>query len=61
MFFFLSFLFSGDEEGGTNPTRVKGGGVGASGSEEVVGKGGRRVNTMQKMCTHVYKCKNDTC
>jgi hypothetical protein len=23
----------------------------------VVVKGGRRVNMVQKMCTHVYKCK----
>jgi hypothetical protein len=26
-----------------------------------MGKGGRRVNTVQKISTHVYKCKNDTC
>jgi hypothetical protein len=29
--------------------------------EEVLGKGSRMVNVVQKMCTHVYKCKNDTC
>jgi hypothetical protein len=35
-------------------------GVGSSGKEEVAGKGGRRVNIVQKMCTHVCKCKNET-
>jgi hypothetical protein len=28
---------------------------------EVARKVGRRVNTVQKMCTYVFKCKNDTC
>jgi hypothetical protein len=28
---------------------------------DVAGKGGRRMNTVQKMCTHVCKCKNDNC
>jgi hypothetical protein len=28
---------------------------------EVAGKGGRRVNTVQKLCTPECKCKNDTC
>jgi hypothetical protein len=27
----------------------------------VAGKGDRRVNTVQTLCTHVCKCKNDTC
>jgi hypothetical protein len=27
---------------------------------EVAGKEGRRVNMVQKMCTHAYKYKNDT-
>jgi hypothetical protein len=35
--------------------------VGTSGLEENVGKGYRRVNMVQKMCTHVCKWKNDTC
>jgi hypothetical protein len=26
-----------------------------------VGEWGRRVNTVQKLCTHVSKCKNDNC
>jgi hypothetical protein len=34
--------------------------AGTSGRGEVLGKGGRRANTVQKMCTHVNKCKNDT-
>jgi SH3-like domain-containing protein len=34
---------------------------GTSERKEEVGKGGRRVNTVQKMCTHVSKCNNDTC
>jgi hypothetical protein len=25
------------------------------------GKGGRRMNMVQKMCTHICKCKNGTC
>jgi hypothetical protein len=36
-------------------------GEGVSGRGEVVGKGGKRVNTMQKMYTHLCKYKNDTC
>jgi hypothetical protein len=32
-----------------------------SGRGEVVGKGDRRVNIVQKLCTHLYKYKNDTC
>jgi hypothetical protein len=27
----------------------------------MTGKGGRRVNTMQKLCAHMNKCKNDSC
>jgi hypothetical protein len=27
----------------------------------VVGKGGMKVNMVQKLCTYVCKCKNDTC
>jgi hypothetical protein len=32
-----------------------------SGRGKVVGKWGRRVNTVQKLCTHSCKCNNDTC
>jgi hypothetical protein len=34
--------------------------AGTSGREEVLGKQGRRVNIMQKMCMDVSKCKNYT-
>jgi hypothetical protein len=27
----------------------------------VAGKRGKRVNAVQKMCTHAHKCNNDTC
>jgi hypothetical protein len=33
---------------------------GNSGKGEVAGKGDRRVNIVQKMCTHICKCKNNT-
>jgi hypothetical protein len=36
-------------------------GVGTSGRWEDVGKGCGRVNTVQILCTHVCKWKNDTC
>jgi hypothetical protein len=36
------------------------GGFGTSGSGEEVGKGCKRVNMMQILCTHVCKWKNDT-
>jgi hypothetical protein len=36
-------------------------GLATNGSGEVVGKEGRRVNMVKKMCTHEFKCKNDTC
>jgi hypothetical protein len=29
--------------------------------QAVMGKGGRRVNTVQQMCAHACKCKNYTC
>jgi hypothetical protein len=35
--------------------------VGINGRGEVVGKGFRRVNMVQKMCTHACKCKHGTC
>jgi hypothetical protein len=43
------------------PVYVSGGGVGISGKGEVAGKEDRRVNRVQRMCTHICKCKNDTC
>jgi hypothetical protein len=57
--FSLFFYKIGEQEGGT--VLPRGRGVGTSGRGEVMGKGGRRVNVVQKMCTHVSKCKNDTC
>jgi hypothetical protein len=33
----------------------------ASGRRKRIRKGRRMVNAVQKMCTHVCKCKNDTC
>jgi hypothetical protein len=55
MFFFLSLSFFfykvGEQEDRTDPA-VGGGGA---------GKGGKRVDMVQKMCTLVCKCKNDTC
>jgi hypothetical protein len=40
---------------------VQGMGVGISGRGEIEGKGGKRVNMVQKMCIYECKCKNDTC
>jgi hypothetical protein len=60
---FVCFLFSfffykiREQEGGTSPDQ---GGGWHQWEEEGVGEKGSRVNTVQKICTHVYKCKNDT-
>jgi hypothetical protein len=56
---FLSYFFykTRKQEGGTGP----GGEVGTSGRGEVTGKESARVTLVQKLCTHVCKCKNDTC
>jgi hypothetical protein len=65
---FLSFLFFSSTK--SENSRVEqaegevgrsGEGFGSSGRGEVKGKGFRRVNKMQKTCTYVCKCKNDTC
>jgi hypothetical protein len=58
-FYFFFFYKIGEQEGRT--VLWEGGGVGTCGRGEVVEKGGRRMNMMEIMCTHVYKCKNDTC
>jgi hypothetical protein len=42
-------------------SRVLSGGVVTSGREEDVGRGYRRVNMVQILCTHVCKLKNETC
>jgi hypothetical protein len=63
-FFFLFYLFSfcllrNQRTGGRNKSFL-GRRTGTSGKEEVWGKGGRKANKVQKMCTHSCKCKNDT-
>jgi hypothetical protein len=35
--------------------------AGGAGRRGEVGKGYRRMNMVQIIYTHVYKCKNDTC
>jgi hypothetical protein len=47
----------GEQEGRTEPVW----GNSTSGSGEDVGIGCRRVNIVQKLCTHVCKRKNETC
>jgi hypothetical protein len=58
----FSFFFykSREQKAGNSPAQV-GKGDGTSGMGEVMGKRSRRVNTVQKMCTYVYRCKNDAC
>jgi hypothetical protein len=58
MFLFFSFFFNktGEQEEGRGP--------GWGNWYQWEGEGGRergRVNIVQKMCTHVCKCKNDIC
>jgi hypothetical protein len=57
MFFFLAFLFSAKSENRNPPHRE---GLAPMGRGKWWEKGGRRVNMVQKMCTHACKCKNDT-
>jgi hypothetical protein len=57
--FSFSFYKIGEQEDGTSP--AQGGRVSTSGRGEVIGKGCRRVNTTQEICTYKCKCKNDTC
>jgi hypothetical protein len=58
MFFFLSFFFYKiGEQDRTGPA-----GEGWHQWERGGGRErGRRMNMVQIMCTHVCKCKNDTC
>jgi hypothetical protein len=54
----LFFLFLQNQRtGGHNRSCV--GVVGIIGREEDVGKGSRRVNIVQILCTHICKCKNE--
>jgi hypothetical protein len=57
---FFSFFFYKirEQEGETGPAQV---GEGYQWEGEVVGKKSRRMHIAQNMCTHVCKCKNDTC
>jgi hypothetical protein len=60
-FFYLLFFFYkiGEQEG--QKSSVGGGEEALHHWEgEVMGKGGRRMNRVQIMCTHVSKCENDT-
>jgi hypothetical protein len=57
--FSFSFYKIREKEGRTGS--AKGVGVSTSERREVMGKRDRRVNMVQKLCTHVCKCKNDTC
>jgi hypothetical protein len=63
--FFLFFLLSSSTKSREKENRMvfpgRVGRIGNNTRRKVAGKGGRRENTVQKMCTHVYKCKNDTC
>jgi hypothetical protein len=60
VFFILSFLSYKivEQEGRISPVQGEGW---HQWEGEVMRKGGRRVNTVQKPCTHVSKYKNDTC
>jgi hypothetical protein len=59
-FFFLFFFHKVEQKGRAGPT-WQGEGVLLPLGEGLVGKRARRVKMVQKMCTHVCKCKNDTC
>jgi hypothetical protein len=54
---FFSFYKIREQEDGTGLTWS---GVGTNGNGEEMGKGYRRVNLVQIMCTHVYKQNNGT-
>jgi hypothetical protein len=59
LFLFLSFMFflmQNQRSGGQNI--ICGWGISTSG--EGLGERGRKMNTVQKMCIHVCKCKNET-
>jgi hypothetical protein len=59
-FSFSLFASTKLEKGGRKKSYPEGR-AGTSRKGEMFGKGGRRVNMLQKICTHVSKCKNDTC
>jgi hypothetical protein len=53
---FFFFILQNQRTGGQNRSRRGS----TSGRRQVAGKEGRRVNTVQILCTHVCKCKTDT-
>jgi hypothetical protein len=61
LFIYLLFFFYKirEQEGRIGPPQGRGGWYQWEG--EVVGKGSQRVNMVQKMCTHICKCKKETC
>jgi hypothetical protein len=63
-FFFIFYLFSSTKAENRMVEQVLLGRrewYGTIGWGEVQEKGGKRVNTVQKIYKHVGKCKNDTC
>jgi hypothetical protein len=61
MSFFFLFTSTKLENRRAEQVLPKDGEVGTSGRGEGMGKGGKRMNMIRKMCTHVCKCENDTC
>jgi hypothetical protein len=59
MSFFSFFFYKIREEALVLP--MGGGGVWYQWEGELMGKGHGRVNTVQVLCTHVCKWKNDSC
>jgi hypothetical protein len=58
IYIYIYFLFykTGEQESGTGPALR----VGTRGRGEEVGKGCKRENMVQILCTHVCKWKNNT-
>jgi hypothetical protein len=57
----MSFLFTKQKTGEQNRSCLGKRESVTSGNREDVGKGCRRVNMVQILCTHVCKWKNETC
>jgi hypothetical protein len=60
VFFFFFFYNIGDQEGGQILQGMRGTELPVLVVGEATRKGGRRMNTVQKMCTHECKCTNIT-
>jgi hypothetical protein len=56
---FFFFFSTKSESRRAKPVLPRGGSGTSRIAGEVVGIGRRRMNKMQKMCTHVCKCEND--